>query len=193
MRRHALLPTLLALLASSAALEPALAQNPPAAPDATPIRAGAPPLERRIAAGETHRYALDLAAKTFVVGEADQHTVDLVVTVVGPDGRTVSTFVSPARGPETFTFISDVAGRYRVEVKPFDRDSAGAYAMLVRRAEPVAAAPAARVDQLMAIYDRKDSPGAAIGVVRGGKLVFAKGYGMASLEYDAPITPRTPF
>jgi CubicO group peptidase (beta-lactamase class C family) len=53
--------------------------------------------------------------------------------------------------------------------------------------------PAAAVDSLMAAYDRAGSPGAAVLVFRGDQQLFAKGYGSANLEYDAPITTRTPF
>jgi CubicO group peptidase (beta-lactamase class C family) len=53
--------------------------------------------------------------------------------------------------------------------------------------------PASAVDSLMAAYDREGSPGAAVLVFRGDEQLFAKGYGRAHLEYDAPITPRTPF
>jgi len=50
-----------------------------------------------------------------------------------------------------------------------------------------------RADALMAAYDRPDSPGAAIALVQDGRLVLARGYGSAQLEYGQPITPRTPF
>ena len=36
-------------------------------------------------------------------------------------------------------------------------------------------------------------PGAAIGIVRGGQLVFAKGYGMANLETDTPVSEASVF
>lgn len=52
--------------------------------------------------------------------------------------------------------------------------------------------PAAVVDSLMAAYD-EDSPGAAVLVFRGDEQLFAKGYGLADLEHDDPITPRTVF
>ncbi|AVR44414.1 hypothetical protein C7S20_03595 [Christiangramia fulva] len=52
---------------------------------------------------------------------------------------------------------------------------------------------AEKVDSIMADYDRNDAPGCAVGVVQDGKLIFAKGYGMADLEHDAPITPETNF
>lgn len=51
--------------------------------------------------------------------------------------------------------------------------------------------PEQRVDSLMAAYDRTDSPGGVVAVVRGGEVIFAKGYGMAQLEYGIPNTPQT--
>lgn len=62
----------------------------------------------------------------------------------------------------------------------------------LRRVDRPATDPAGKVDKLMSAYN-ENTPGAAIGVLRGGKLVFAKGYGRASLEYPSPIGPRTVF
>ena len=42
-------------------------------------------------------------------------------------------------------------------------------------------------------YDRDNGPGCAVLVVKDGKVIFKKGYGMANLEYNAPITPATVF
>lgn len=52
---------------------------------------------------------------------------------------------------------------------------------------------ASRVDRLFARWDRPDSPGCALGVIRDGKLIYKKGYGMANLEHDIPISPTTVF
>ena len=49
------------------------------------------------------------------------------------------------------------------------------------------------VDSIFAPYGSTASPGCAVGVVRDGQLAFAKGYGMADLEHDTPITPTTRF
>ncbi|HVW12627.1 MAG TPA: serine hydrolase domain-containing protein [Mucilaginibacter sp.] len=50
-----------------------------------------------------------------------------------------------------------------------------------------------RIDSLFKKWDNKTSPGYAIGVVRNDSLIYAKGYGMANLEYGVPITPETIF
>jgi CubicO group peptidase (beta-lactamase class C family) len=42
-------------------------------------------------------------------------------------------------------------------------------------------------------FDRDSGPGCAVLIVKDGKVIFKKGYGMANLEYDAPITPATVF
>jgi CubicO group peptidase (beta-lactamase class C family) len=49
------------------------------------------------------------------------------------------------------------------------------------------------IDAIFAEYDRDDSPGCAVGVIREGAFVFRKGYGMASLELGVPNTTKTVF
>src|SRR5687767_10386830 len=51
---------------------------------------------------------------------------------------------------------------------------------------------ARRVDSLFASYN-SHTPGAAVAIVKDGKVVFRKGYGMADLEHDIPVTPQTVF
>lgn len=51
----------------------------------------------------------------------------------------------------------------------------------------------AEVDQLFARWDRKDSPGCALAVVREGCVLYKRGYGMANLELSVPITPEAAF
>src|SRR5206468_1970345 len=50
-----------------------------------------------------------------------------------------------------------------------------------------------KVDQLFAAYDKADSPGCALGVVRDGELIYKRGYGRASLELGVPLTPQSVF
>ena len=52
---------------------------------------------------------------------------------------------------------------------------------------------APRVDAIFAPFDKKDSPGCALAVVRHGKIIYKRGYGMANLDYNIPITPASNF
>jgi CubicO group peptidase (beta-lactamase class C family) len=49
------------------------------------------------------------------------------------------------------------------------------------------------VDRLFAAWDRRDSPGCAVAIYRDGRILYERGYGMADLEHDVPITPATVF
>jgi len=50
-----------------------------------------------------------------------------------------------------------------------------------------------KVDQLFAQWDRRDSPGAAVVIVKDGAVVYQRGYGYANLEHRVRITPKTVF
>lgn len=49
-----------------------------------------------------------------------------------------------------------------------------------------------KIDSLFSNYTIS-TPGVAIAVIKDGKIVFKKGYGLANLEYDIPITPQMVF
>lgn len=50
-----------------------------------------------------------------------------------------------------------------------------------------------KVDQLFVSWDKPDSPGCALGIIHDGKLIYARGYGMANLEHNIPITSKSVF
>jgi CubicO group peptidase (beta-lactamase class C family) len=50
-----------------------------------------------------------------------------------------------------------------------------------------------KIDQLFAAYDKPNSPGCSVGVVRDGKFVYRKSYGVASLELGVPLTSESEF
>jgi CubicO group peptidase (beta-lactamase class C family) len=49
-----------------------------------------------------------------------------------------------------------------------------------------------RIDAVFSRYGSLDAPGCALGVFQGGRIVMAKGYGAANIEYGIPLTPSTP-
>lgn len=48
-----------------------------------------------------------------------------------------------------------------------------------------------KVDGVFAEYSKPGSPGCAVGVVREGALIHARGYGLASIEHAIPLSPRS--
>ncbi len=71
---------------------------------------------------------------------------------------------------------------------------------LVLTAAVAQAAPASfgiqqrsRVDSVFKSYESRRSPGCALGVFRNGVISYARGYGMADLERDVPITSASVF
>lgn len=50
-----------------------------------------------------------------------------------------------------------------------------------------------KIDSLFARWNSSSSPGCAIGVIRNDSVIYAKGYGMANIEYAIPNTPETIF
>jgi len=64
---------------------------------------------------------------------------------------------------------------------------------LVALAQRPALAQGAEVDALFSRWDRPDSPGCAVGVIREGQLVYQRGYGMANLDHSVPLDGKSVF
>lgn len=52
---------------------------------------------------------------------------------------------------------------------------------------------AAGVDEIFGDLTKPGSPGCALGIYRDGKIIYAKGYGLANIEENVPITPQSVF
>src|SRR4030095_14196175 len=59
-------------------------------------------------------------------------------------------------------------------------------------AQPLPDSTIKRIDGIFKSYN-STTPGCAVAIMRKGELVFNKGYGMATLEFNAPITSTTIF
>jgi tetratricopeptide (TPR) repeat protein len=112
----------------------------PTRPD---LRAGAA-LERRLAGGETHAYAVAAKPGVRLLVTVEQRGIDVVVEVAA-DGRTLLAVDSPtdSQGPESVLLPAAAAGSWEVRVlAPGPGAAAGTYA--IRLDELAAATPAER-------------------------------------------------
>lgn len=50
-----------------------------------------------------------------------------------------------------------------------------------------------KVDKLFSTWDSTVSPGAALAVIKDGEIIYKRGYGMANLEHNIPITTTSVF
>ena len=50
-----------------------------------------------------------------------------------------------------------------------------------------------KVDMLFEKWDSTVSPGVSMGIIHNGDFIYKRGYGMANLEHNVPITPETVF
>ena len=50
-----------------------------------------------------------------------------------------------------------------------------------------------KVDALFAQWNKPDSPGCALAVIKDGQVLYKRGYGIANLDYAVPISSKTVF
>ena len=53
--------------------------------------------------------------------------------------------------------------------------------------------PAVQVTRIFERWDRTTTPGCAVSVMKDGRIVYERGFGMADLDHDVTITPRSVF
>src|SRR6185503_8290371 len=153
------------------------------------------PLEKELAANDRHAYRVDLKSGQVLYAVVDQRGVDVVVTVFGPDGKQISEIDSPNgdQGPEPVLINAAASGSYRIEVRPLEESKTGRYEIRIEKLLPAAVSLTEKVDRLFISWDKPDSPGCALAVIKDGRVVYKRGYGAANLEYNIPITPSTVF
>jgi len=79
--------------------------------------------------------------------------------------------------------------------KPSDRCSSARqrHGVAAKKPQPETDRRTKKVDALFTRWDRQDSPGCAVGIIKDGEFVYKRGYGMADLEHGIPITPQSVF
>jgi tetratricopeptide (TPR) repeat protein len=81
------------------------------------------PIERELRGGESHTYEIVLQAEQFLNMVVEQRGIDVVVEVIGPDGKQLMEVDSPngTVGPEPLQLVTKAAGVYRVVVRSLEQ------------------------------------------------------------------------
>jgi enterochelin esterase-like enzyme len=92
--------------------------------------------EHTLGPHESHEYTITLDDGAAVLGEADQHGVDLVIDEFGPDGKLIRTVDSPngTEGPEPIDLTAFAPGEYKLVIHTLDPSAKpGKYVMKIDR------------------------------------------------------------
>jgi CubicO group peptidase (beta-lactamase class C family) len=149
------------------------------------------PVRATLARGDTARYRFDADSNVIARVAVDQISANTLVRILSPRGRVLRTVNATPRGLERPHVEIGEQGIQQIEVIPVD-SAVGDFSITLVAREVLSKDPRTFAAQLLAPYDRTDGPGAAVAVWRGGRTLFAKGYGMANLAYTVPFTATTP-
>jgi CubicO group peptidase (beta-lactamase class C family) len=153
-------------------------------------------IESVITSEENHQYTINLKKDQFVFFKLMQDGIDLKVTTYNTLNEKLEEFDSPnyRNGFELATITSDIKGKYIIEVESIDKkDHSGKYELFIQSIKPKAITQNEQVDELFTVWDTKETPGAAVAVVKNGTIIYKNGYGIANLEYDIPINTKSIF
>jgi erythromycin esterase len=126
-------------------LHAGLAQEPPGQVSAVTLEPGAP-VEHAMGAGDLHAYQVTLEQGQFLRAIVAQRGIDVVVTVVAPNGEKIAEVDSPTgtEGEEIVEVAGAAAGTYRLEIRPWVEEGAE---------PPQGGRYEARIDQLLTVAE----------------------------------------
>ena len=145
----------LSLLCAACAAVPPPAVSLPAPPAGLAVGAR---VEQEIGGDEVREHRIDLPAGSYARVTAGQAGADVALELRGPDGTILAQSDGPGghHVPETLSWITPVAGVYRLLVKAHSPQAArGTYGLLLEEARPAAAADTARVATERAAADAR--------------------------------------
>src|SRR5215813_12332773 len=92
--------------------------------DIRPLEPGKP-IERELVGGQSHSYQITLTEGQYLRVVVEQRGVDVVVTLLSPDGKKLLEVDSPtgAQGPELLQWIVEAAGTYWLEVRSLENNA----------------------------------------------------------------------
>ncbi|WP_372934377.1 serine hydrolase domain-containing protein [Mariniphaga sediminis] len=169
--------------------------------------------------GQNHRFSIELDSGLQASGHIKQNGVNLNISVFSPTGKVLLSqdLQKNVHSAEPFSFETTEKGKYLVELLPVQGNiihlendknrfvwdgerrvpyeainQQGSYSILVEKTDK-GKTFSERIDELFRFYDRKEYPGVAMAIVKNDEVIYSKGYGVANVEYDIPVTVSTVF
>jgi CHAT domain-containing protein/Tfp pilus assembly protein PilF len=128
------------------------------------------PIKRELESGHRHTYRIGLGTDQFLKITVEQQGIDVVVDVLGPDGKQILEFDSERRlqGQEEVLLAPEVAGEYRLTVQPKHMGAPdGSYDIRIEELRT-----ATEIDR--ALYEARQLYAESLTLVRAGKYDEAR-------------------
>src|SRR4051812_38602019 len=96
------------------------------------------PVERTLAPGEAHTYAVAITAGQYLRIVTEQMGVDVIIRAFTADGALITEVNNPGGGyvSEVLSFLSKDSTSYRLELTPFPGSSSGRYRIRIQELRP---------------------------------------------------------
>lgn len=138
-------------------------QNPA---ESTTLELGVP-IERELAAGQKHSYQITLAQGQFIKVEIKQLSVEVRISLIQPDGKTIPVVDIFLHQPMTdFERVVELAGVYRLEVFTRAKSPTGRYEIRLAELRPP-------TENDRALQEARESVEKAMVTMRAGRYVQA--------------------
>jgi len=131
------------------------------------------PVLRDMAGGQTHTYTIQLDSGQFLHVMVDQRGIDVVVSLISPDGTSLAEIDSPsgATGLEPLFWVTDTGGTYKLVVRALEEGAAaGKYEIKMDTPHPPTPQDGTRIQAQRAFIDGR----AQMGKQSEGALLTAK-------------------
>ncbi len=152
---------------------------------------------RTLVKNESHSYEVLLEEGQFFFASVMGEDIDLTVTVFDPKGKQILEFDDNGVDGEFIPITALEPGKYTFDIAPYNEEEAGGtYQLAVLRLEEMGATVEHKLDQLFSYWNdehHQQKPGVAVAVVKEGKSIYRKAFGLANLEYNIPLSSSSVF
>jgi CubicO group peptidase (beta-lactamase class C family) len=153
------------------------------------------PITSEISPQKPDSFYLTMKKNQFASLRVTEKNIRVMVQVFDPsDSLIMITDENQMGNKEVVSFFSKAAGDFKIKVLwGFIKPLSGKYSIVLDKLEAGGKTPSQKAAQLFDGWYEKDAPGAAVLVMKDGKVIFSNTKGLANLEDNIPLKSNSVF